>query len=655
MPVNPTSNPNWVNLKAIKAPKSEAQPKRMLKPEDFKSTDAELLAERRRKDNQEYTDRLDRLATAKKAEDKNVIGDKDWRQNLADKTGAIGDKLRVSNKPNFFDDNINPAAMVGNMASSIGKAPKEAKESNSVMPYVTSIGTPIATGALAGIGANAGGSTLKGLARQGNELFNPLAGTGNLVKSVKTGIKDKVDTFKQGFVETSPLSAEEIKNKSLFSKIVYGENLKSRNLEFNKVTALDKNLKYYKDNLKEINNEPIPTIKPYDEHIKEIKNKNRNILEDHVNKKRNYLISKDSDNEYFKTKDPKFYNFLQDFNYLHVKDPLNNQRLVDMYNKVNSKSKRGVKDVLEEDLHSAFTEDLGHGGGRAAGNGVYSSNSSELSKRFSSGSKSSTIGLMKLDFPEMKGKSGLELKRIVDKHTRDINSHLSIEDITTLIKKGELDYGGTYRNMSDKHKNILGIHVLEGDYGKAASERVITKNNMAVYTKLLNKEDNISTKYVTGRNPSYNLPSDKLLFKNNFVLNKEKPTKPLMEKILTKEKHTEKQIENIEKLKLRRFNEKKDIKRDFKNINYGIKKEGANKNGAKDVAKHLNKYKIDRFVPDFPSTMAAGSLGTIIGGAVKSVNEKQAIDIADLKKELKNEKNPKVRSRIMREIKHIEE
>ena len=126
MPVNPTSNPNWVNLKAIKAPKSEVQPKRMLKPEDFKSTDAELLAERKRKDNQEYTDRLDRLATAKKAENKNVIGDKDWRQNLADKTGAIGDKLRVSNKPNFFDDNINPAAMVGNMASSIGKAPKEA-------------------------------------------------------------------------------------------------------------------------------------------------------------------------------------------------------------------------------------------------------------------------------------------------------------------------------------------------------------------------------------------------------------------------------------------------------------------------------------------------------------------------------------------------
>jgi hypothetical protein len=152
--------------------------KRMLKREDFRQTDAEIQAERIRKDNQEYNDRLARLATAKKAENKNVIGDKDWRQNLADKTGAIGDKLRFSNRPNFFDDNINPASWVGDMASKIGQAPKEAKESNSVMPYVTSIGTPIATGALAGIGAKAGASTLKGLARQSNELFNPLAGVG---------------------------------------------------------------------------------------------------------------------------------------------------------------------------------------------------------------------------------------------------------------------------------------------------------------------------------------------------------------------------------------------------------------------------------------------------------------------------------------------
>jgi hypothetical protein len=161
--------------------------KKMLKKEDFRQSDAEVQAERKRKDNQEYNDRLDRLATAKKAENKNVIGNKDWRQNLADKTGAIGDKLRVSNKPNFFDDYINPAAMVGDMASDIGQAPKQAKDSNSVMPYVTSLATPIVTGALAGVGAKAGTSTLKGLARQGNELFNPLAGTKNLVKSIKSG------------------------------------------------------------------------------------------------------------------------------------------------------------------------------------------------------------------------------------------------------------------------------------------------------------------------------------------------------------------------------------------------------------------------------------------------------------------------------------
>ena len=53
--------------------------------------------------------------------------------------------------------------------------------------------------------------------------------------------------------------------------------------------------------------------------------------------------------------------------------------------------------------------------------------------------------------------------------------------------------------------------------------------------------------------------------------------------------------------------------------------------------------------------MAAGTFGTVIGAAVKDINEKQAVEIADLKKELKNEKNPNVRSRIIREIKHIEE
>ena len=42
-----------------------------------------------------------------------------------------------------------------------------------------------------------------------------------------------------------------------------------------------------------------------------------------------------------------------------------------MYNKLNSKSIRGVRDVSEKDLHSAFKEDLCHGGVRAAGNGVY--------------------------------------------------------------------------------------------------------------------------------------------------------------------------------------------------------------------------------------------------------------------------------------------
>jgi hypothetical protein len=100
-----------------------------------------------------------------------------WREVLAGETKAIGDKLRVSNEPNFFDDYVNPAAMIGNMASNLGQAPLQAQQSDSYMPYVTSVGTPLAMGALAGLGANSTGQFV-------NNLANPLAGTGDLAKGL---------------------------------------------------------------------------------------------------------------------------------------------------------------------------------------------------------------------------------------------------------------------------------------------------------------------------------------------------------------------------------------------------------------------------------------------------------------------------------------
>ena len=99
-----------------------------------------------------------------------------WRQQLASETAATGDKLRVSLEPNFFDDYINPASMIGSMASNLGQAPLQAQQSDSILPYVTAIGVPLFMGAVGGLGAKTTGQFV-------NNMVNPLAGTGDLLKS----------------------------------------------------------------------------------------------------------------------------------------------------------------------------------------------------------------------------------------------------------------------------------------------------------------------------------------------------------------------------------------------------------------------------------------------------------------------------------------
>jgi hypothetical protein len=99
-----------------------------------------------------------------------------WRDKLANDVGATGAKFRVSQEDNFFDDYINPAVMIGSMAQSLGEAPKKAKESDSYMPYLTSIGSPLLAGAFAGIGAKNSKQFI-------NNVVNPLAGVGT--KTIK--------------------------------------------------------------------------------------------------------------------------------------------------------------------------------------------------------------------------------------------------------------------------------------------------------------------------------------------------------------------------------------------------------------------------------------------------------------------------------------
>jgi hypothetical protein len=126
-----------------------------------------------------------RKATREKS-DANVLND--WseffdsdnhtRQNWEDSTAGLESKFRVSDEPNFFDDYLNPFSMIGGMAADLGASPNQAKQTDSYLPYVTAIGTPLLTGALEGIGA-----------KSNKEFVNNLINPANIVPGYKSAEK----------------------------------------------------------------------------------------------------------------------------------------------------------------------------------------------------------------------------------------------------------------------------------------------------------------------------------------------------------------------------------------------------------------------------------------------------------------------------------
>lgn len=125
---------------------------------------------RQRKDTPEEIARARKQRIQESVEARKVPYTKDnWRKQLAAETAATGDKMRISDTPNLFDDYINPAVWIGDMASNIGQAPYQAEQSNSNIPYLTSIGAPLAGGALGSLGTKTTGQFV-------NNIVNPLAG-----------------------------------------------------------------------------------------------------------------------------------------------------------------------------------------------------------------------------------------------------------------------------------------------------------------------------------------------------------------------------------------------------------------------------------------------------------------------------------------------
>lgn len=151
---------------------------------------------------QEVAERKARIADSIDAQKETIIGNPNWRENLARQTQAIGDKFRVSDEPNFFDDYINPGVWIGDMASGLGQAPYVAKETDSNLPYVLGVGAPLVTGALEGIG----GKSTKDFI---TNLISPIPFTGEAINKGLKGVKKLPSVLKKSLnKETKPFKSE---------------------------------------------------------------------------------------------------------------------------------------------------------------------------------------------------------------------------------------------------------------------------------------------------------------------------------------------------------------------------------------------------------------------------------------------------------------
>jgi hypothetical protein len=175
-------------------------------------------------------------------------------QNLADESGAIGDKFRIfPNDPDsFIDEYINPGVMIGNMASGIGRIPLNIQEGNYGQAAM-SVATPLAVGALAGIGAQSTGQFA-------NNLVNPFAGTGDLVNNLGNKINVPANSvtpqpsFSTPYI---PKTASELENTGYLKNRFYHKELfeskKAEALERLSTPAGEKRLKEFIDDNYKIN------------------------------------------------------------------------------------------------------------------------------------------------------------------------------------------------------------------------------------------------------------------------------------------------------------------------------------------------------------------------------------------------------------------
>jgi hypothetical protein len=153
--------------------------------------------------------RKDRINKSMVAQKKSFTKD-NWRQQLADETQAIGDKFRIfpEDPDSFVDEWLNPGVLLGGMASDLGSAPLRAQQEDSYMPYVTSIGVPLLTGGLEGIGAKTTGKFI-------NNLVNPLnivPGYNSVEQAIPGMLKKGINSTKKGLAKGALTTLETLRD-----------------------------------------------------------------------------------------------------------------------------------------------------------------------------------------------------------------------------------------------------------------------------------------------------------------------------------------------------------------------------------------------------------------------------------------------------------
>lgn len=164
------------DMTAANMPKSMAEAEAMIQSGQLK---IETIAQQQAREKREAELRKKEREAALEAYEKRVntpgynawtgLPGESWRDMLAAEAAPLAATFRFSQGDNFIDDYINPAVWIGSMAQNLGESPQQAKETGSLLPYITSVGTPLLGGAMAGIGAKNTGQFV-------NNIVNPFAG-----------------------------------------------------------------------------------------------------------------------------------------------------------------------------------------------------------------------------------------------------------------------------------------------------------------------------------------------------------------------------------------------------------------------------------------------------------------------------------------------